>query len=477
MTQMMQTGGLQRVFWWTAAGLLGLAIAYRFLSYFRSPVVLGALILIEVILAGLWHFEKVYFPLLIVVFVWAGTNMPIAGAMGTARWLVLGVGAIAGTFLWLREKHQSFTALHLAAFFVVAEALVSAIVSSDPYGSLLKVSSLFLLFLYGSTGARLVIAGREQIFLREVLRGCQIIVFLSAFAYAIGWMVWGNPNSLGAVIGIAVMPIVLWGFLIAETSYQKCWSLVAILICIALLYLSLSRASILAACVSTTVLLICLRRQRLLLKGALLLAILLGIGGVLEPSRIESFTSTLTDTLLYKGKQDEGVLGSRESPWNDTVASLKQHPWFGSGWGTSDIGRKAKFAQISLLGGISSADENREHGSSYLAIAEYVGFIGIVPFAFLFFLVLRMIFQICLWMRRTSNPHHPAIPLAMMLCAGLVHAFFEDWMSAPGSYLCVFFWAGVFLLNDLMPEHQSLRLKAPSPAHPRVAADMLVSTR
>ena len=465
------------MFWWTAASLLGLALAYRFLAYFRSPLVLGTVILIEVILASLWHFEKVYFPLLIVVFIWAGTDMPIAGAMGTARWLVLGVGAIAGTFLWLRGKHQSFTALHLAAFFVVAEALVSAIVSSDPYGSLLKVSSLFLLFLYGSTGARLVVAGRKWIFVRELLRGCQIIVFISAFAYAIGWMIWGNPNSLGAVVGIAAMPIVLWGFLRAETSYQRYWSVVVILVCIALLYLSLSRASILAACVSTIVLLVCLRRQRLLLKGAFLLAVLLGMGGVLEPNKMESFTSTLTENLLYKGKQDEGVLGSRESPWNDTVTSLKQHPWFGSGWGTSDIGRKATFAQVSVMGGISSADVNREHGSSYLAIAEYVGFIGIVPFAFLFFLVLRMIFQICLWMRRTSNPHHPGIPLAMMLCAGLVHAFFEDWMAAPGSYLCVFFWAGVFLLNDLMPENQSLRLKAPSPAHPRAAADMLVSTR
>jgi O-antigen ligase len=474
---MTEMGGLQRGFWWSMAGLLGLAVAYRFLAHFRDPITLGALILIEVILASLWHFETVFFPLLMVVFVWAGSDVPITGAMGTARWLVLAVGAIAGAVLWLKAKHQSFTALHFAAFFVVGEAFVSAIVSSDPYGSLLKVSSLFLLFLYGATGVRLAVAGREWIFISGLLRACEIVVLITALAYATGWYFWGNQNSLGVIVGVGVMPIVLWGFLIAETRHQEYRSAVAILVCVVLLYLSLARASILAACVSVIVLCVCLRRQRLLIKGAFLMALLVGAAGVVNPTFVEQFKSTVTENLLYKGKKDQGILASRKSPWDETVASLKQHPWFGSGWGTSDMGRKVQFAEISVMGGIHSADANREHGSSYLAIAEYVGFIGIVPFAFLLFLVLRMIFQVCLYMRRTSNPYHPAIPLAMMLLGALIHAFFEDWMAAPGYYLCVFFWTGVFLLSDLMPEHQPLRLEASSPAHPRVAPEILVSGR
>ena len=33
---------------------------------------------------------------------------------------------------------------------------------------------------------------------------------------------------------------------------------------------------------------------------------------------------------------------------------------------------------------------------------------------------------------------------------GLIHAAFEDWMFAPGSYLCVFFWVAAFLLIDFV---------------------------
>ena len=94
---------------------------------------------------------------------------------------------------------------------------------------------------------------------------------------------------------------------------------------------------------------------------------------------------------------------------------------------------------------------------------------GILPFATLLFLAARMIVQVCLWMRRTSNPYHPAIPLAMMLLAGMVHAFFEDWMMAVGYYLCVFFWIGAFWLVDLMPAPVPVAVRAASSAHPRSA--------
>jgi hypothetical protein len=107
---------------------------------------------------------------------------------------------------------------------------------------------------------------------------------------------------------------------------------------------------------------------------------------------------------------------------------------------------------------------NREHGNSYLALVEYVGLLGILPFALLVFLVMRMIFQVCAWMRETSNPYHCAIPLAMVLLSGLVHAFFEDWLTAVGYYLCLFFWTLAFLLRDMMPAASPLRI----PGHWRI---------
>jgi O-antigen ligase len=86
------------------------------------------------------------------------------------------------------------------------------------------------------------------------------------------------------------------------------------------------------------------------------------------------------------------------------------------------------------------------------------GLLGILPFVLLVFLVVRMIVQVCAWMRETSNPYHCAIPLAMVLLAGLVHAFFEDWLTSVGYYLCLFFWTLAFLLRDMMPATSPLRI-------------------
>jgi hypothetical protein len=41
----------------------------------------------------------------------------------------------------------------------------------------------------------------------------------------------------------------------------------------------------------------------------------------------------------------------------------------------------------------------------------------------------------------------------------MLHAIFEDWMFAPGYYLCVFFWCMAFVLVDLAP----VRAPQPSP--------------
>jgi hypothetical protein len=69
-------------------------------------------------------------------------------------------------------------------------------------------------------------------------------------------------------------------------------------------------------------------------------------------------------------------------------------------------------------------------------------------------------------MRRTTIAHHCAVPLAVMVIAGMVHAFFEDWLFAVGYYLCVFFWVGAFWLVDLMPNLVQVAVQGSSGAHP-----------
>ena len=45
----------------------------------------------------------------------------------------------------------------------------------------------------------------------------------------------------------------------------------------------------------------------------------------------------------------------------------------------------------------------------------------------------------------------PAVPLAAVMLAGMLHAGLEDWLFAPGYYLCVFYWCMAFVFVDQAP--------------------------
>jgi O-antigen ligase len=467
---------------WLAGVLLILLFLRRNLYYFSTPLYLEGLILIEIVVASLWRFEVVFFPFLMVVFLWAGSDPGLlAGVAGSVRWVVLAIGAPAGAVLWMRRRQYGFTALHLAALLCVGSALASAMMSNVPMISFQKVASLFLLFLYASTGARLAIVGREERFMRGLLLASEVVVFVCALGTLLGLSLLGNPNSLGAVMAVAITPLLLWGFVVAQTPAERYRRGAALLVCGLLLYSSLSRASLLAAAVSAIVFCVCLRRQRLLLRGAFLCVFFLSVAAVARPEQFSDFVVATTSNVVYKGKREQGLLGSRKNPWEEGIALVKEHPWFGTGFGTSDVGEVSAGSSFDVMAGIyTGAGALREHGNSYLAITEYMGLFGVIPFVFLLFLVVRMIVQMCLWMRRAANVYHPGIPMAMVLVAGLVHAFFEDWLFAVGYHLCVFFWIMAFLVKDLLPNPAEVNVSYPSPAYSpilRPAPGPLVTNR
>jgi len=145
------------------------------------------------------------------------------------------------------------------------------------------------------------------------------------------------------------------------------------------------------------------------------------------------------------------VFGSRQTPWQGAVESIRKHFWFGSGFGTTDNGQDASAFLYEYGGYATSERVSRENGSSYLTIATWVGVLGVVPFAWLIVLLLGNVARSILWMLSTRNPSHPAVPLAAVMVAGLVHVAFEDWLFAVGYYLCVFFWSLAFILVDVVP--------------------------
>src|SRR5579863_393710 len=187
-------------------------------GYFTNFNYLGGLLLLEIMVIAIWHYERWYFALLILSFLWAGSNLPMASAGNVVRWVFLAAGAVVGLVKWGKlERRQHFGAIHFIALLCVLSAAVSSMVSSRTEMALLKALSLFLLFLYGSCGVRVAMAGREGAFFRGLLAACETVSYLSAFMYMVlGFEVFGNPNSLGAVMGAVIVPILLWGVLISE---------------------------------------------------------------------------------------------------------------------------------------------------------------------------------------------------------------------------------------------------------------------
>jgi O-antigen ligase len=322
-------------------------------------------------------------------------------------------------------------------------------VSAIPQFSLMKAFSLFLLFLYGASGARLVLRDPDRFF-RGVLLACEASVYVSAFCYAVlGREIWGNANSLGAVEGVVAVPMLLWGTLVASERKLRLRRAVACVGAIYLVYFSITRAAMLAASLAMLALLLGLRRHRLILQGLVGAACVVAVTAIAVPQRFDELKTSVVSGVIYKGHEDQGLLGSRLTPWQETMRVIKENPYFGSGFGASISGDKP-FGESSRLA--STVATNREHGSSYLAITEWVGLLGILPFALLVFLLMQAIVRVYLFTRRTGNAAHYSVPLMMVLIAGLAHAFFEDWLFAVGYYLTVLFWTFAFLLMDLLPE-------------------------
>jgi O-antigen ligase len=447
--------------------LLALAfLVERRPGYLANTSYLGGILALQIAFVGLSHFEDVFFPLLIGAFLWGGSSLPFSGTGMSLRWLFLAVGALGGFVVWIKSpRARHFGPFHLVAAFCVLSALVSAMVSETPRIALLKVSSLFLLFLYASSGARAAIAGREARFMNGLVLACEVLVYVAAVCYfVLGYSIFGNPNALGAIIGVAAVPVLLWAALVAETRGLRQRRFFALALCGGLLYLANSRASILGAVAVILVFTVAVRHQRLLLQCAFISVFFLTVMAVINPSHIDEMVSSFTGRVILKeGGTYHGVFGSRLSPWAETLSVVKHHPWFGSGFGTSELGDlRPGFAVSSVY---TTEGTNREHGNSYLALAEYMGILGAVPFIFLLLMLIRVLVRTYRWMRRTGNPYHYSIPFALVVTAGLVHACFEDWLFAVGSYLCVFFWVSAFVLLDLAPASEPVRVPTMFPGH------------
>jgi len=435
-------------------------------GYLLSTEYLGALMILQVLAAVLWKFQQRFFPFLILIFVAASTPAPLQ----SVRWLILGTGSLVGCVICLRNRLPPVGTFHWIACFCVLAALLSATAPDYPKQAVLKSLSLLLLFIYGSFGARLAVAGRAAQFGAGLLLGSEALVYLLTVLYFIFHVeILGNPNSLGAVTGVFAMPLLLWGVFVSESIVVRRRRSFALLLALLLLLSSYSRASIAAAAISHILFCVVLRRYKLLMTGCVVAGLAAALVVTIAPPSSEA-PGSVSSAFLYKGHETAGLLDSRKSVWGRSLTAIREHPLLGTGFGTIgstfETGEvSGKFASSSLI--------TREHGNSYLAIVEGVGLLGVVPFLILVFLVAIHASRVLVWTGSTLDPRGLAFPVAVVMIAGLFHAGFEDWLFAVGNYLCVFFWSLAFILVDLLPARESRRayslvLSAPPPRSDRL---------
>jgi len=458
-----------------------LAIAFLLLSrpgYLSDYAMLAAVLGAEVMLFAVVKYRQVFFPILIGIFLCAGIDFPFQPAFLYARWLALGIGATVGIAVYLRRQNHFFSAFHLTAFFCVLAAVVSGLVSAYPEEALLKALSLTLLFLYAATGGRAAISAvQPEIFFRKMLAACEIVTVLTAISYfALRWEFFGNPNSLGAVMGVAVVPILLWGLVTAKQMIRRRRLGAVLLLAILLLMSSFARAAISAAAVSGLFICLALRQYRLLVKGATAAAVIAIAVAMFVPRFSEmpqwNGSEAVSDVFLYKGHAEAGVLGSRRGVWGQSWDVIQDNPWFGSGYGTSVIKGDGNDHRA---GQHINSWVVREHGNSYLEIAEWVGLFGVLPFVSLVILSLNNVRKVFASIRRTGDGLSPALPAAAIVVAGLVHAGFEDWLFAVGYYLCVFFWTIAFILVDVLPSASPVYVSSAAVNNPEPQFEAVVA--
>jgi O-antigen ligase len=450
----MADGGLRTLIILLGGAALVLLVLLRSPGYLANSEFLGAIVVAQVVFAALARYRKIFFLILMASFLWAGMDLPLRIAWLQGRWFVLAIGALAGFAIYLKVNGHYFGTFHLVAFFCVLSALVSAVVSAYPEESVLKALSLLTLFLYGCSGARLAVpALHPERFFRGLVVICEVVTYISAGSYFLfRFEIFGNPNSLGAVMGVVVVPVLFWGVLAATSAVERRRRGFALLLSMMALLSSFSRAGTAAAVLACLMIGVMTRQFRLMVKGAAATVLIAMVVVTLVPLPADAprwnGSDSVVSVFLYKGKQQSGLMGSRQGPWDQTLAVIKDHPWFGSGFGTSLTADD--WSQLVPIHSHFDSRVVREHGNSYLAIAEWVGLLGVVPFYFLVWMAALHVRRAFSLVRRSGDILSPAIPAAAVVAAGLVHAGFEDWMFAVGYYVCVLFWAMAFILVDVL---------------------------
>src|SRR3954470_23805749 len=128
-----------------AGSLIVFLLIVEWPQYLSNSSSLALVIAAQLMLVVIAKYRSAFFSVLIIVFLLAGTDLPLHGPFLQARWAVLAVAAVVGVAIYLKDATHHFKVFHLVALFCMLSAVVSAFVSQYPAESRLKAASLSLL--------------------------------------------------------------------------------------------------------------------------------------------------------------------------------------------------------------------------------------------------------------------------------------------------------------------------------------------
>src|SRR5262249_11705867 len=149
---------------------------------------------------------------------------------------------------------------------------------------------------------------------RRLRIGCEAFAcftFVSYFVFRFEFL--GNPNSLGAVMGVVIVPVLLWGLLTAETQSGRLRLGLQLTAAGLLLLSSFARSGIASAGLATLLLCVSLRRYGLLIKIASITFVLAACSVTFAPRSEQGAdldrNLSVGSAYLYKGHTESGVFG------------------------------------------------------------------------------------------------------------------------------------------------------------------------
>jgi O-antigen ligase len=387
--------------------------------------------------------------------------------MVNQTWLP-GVGAILGSGRWLPPFVLSLMVLGIIAIehrpprdFLTADfvliswiglALVSAVYSISPALTIARSLSLLLGYIAVFWGIWVLVdrVGEPRTLDLVMIAagavyggGFALLALTPASTFVIGRFrgMLENPNTLGLLTAL-LLPLVLYRALTMRTR----WAIIICAMMIVSLILTASRASLLAACVTSTLMLARARSRWLVLPIGAAIAISLGFAGLIPlPFNLDEYVRVKH---LATGS-------GRLEVWPILLDYIRERPFFGYGFGTEDrllavVNRSTYFAEF--RGGYAH--------NSYIGLTLQLGLVGSATF----FLPLALL----LWnglsdmLRARELERHHAF--TMTLLAALILSLTESWIYSLGNAMAFPFW----IVTMLLVRHHVL---ARSSGGERVAAE------